>query len=73
MAHACDPSHSGGRDQEGCSSKPGWAHSARDLSLKKLITRKADGVAQGVGPEFTPRNATTTKKELRMKNILNYI
>jgi hypothetical protein len=27
VAHACNPSYSGGRDQEDCSSKPAWANS----------------------------------------------
>jgi hypothetical protein len=27
VAHACNPSYSGGRDQEDCSLRPGWANS----------------------------------------------
>jgi hypothetical protein len=28
MAHTCNPSYSGGRDQEDCGSKPAWAKSS---------------------------------------------
>jgi hypothetical protein len=30
MAHACNPSYSGGRDQEDPSSKPAWVNSSQD-------------------------------------------
>jgi hypothetical protein len=41
MAHACNPSYSGGRDQEDRSSKPAWANSSREtLPQKKPITKK---------------------------------
>jgi hypothetical protein len=30
VAHTCNPSYSGGRDQEDCGSKPAWANSLRD-------------------------------------------
>jgi hypothetical protein len=34
VAHACNPSYSGGRDQEDRGLKPGWANSSKDY-LKK--------------------------------------
>jgi hypothetical protein len=34
MAHACNPSYSGDRDQEDRSSKPAWAKSSQDPILK---------------------------------------
>jgi hypothetical protein len=42
MAHAYNPSYSGGRDQEDRSSKPAWANSLETLSQKKKkpITKK---------------------------------
>jgi hypothetical protein len=54
VAHTCNPSYSGGRDQEDCGSKPEQANSLRDpiLKKKKSHTKRAGGVAQGVGPEF---------------------
>jgi hypothetical protein len=35
VAHACNPSYSGGRDQEDRGSKPAWANSFRDPISKK--------------------------------------
>jgi hypothetical protein len=51
VAHACNPSYSGSRDQEDRDSKQAWANSSRDPILKKAITQRAGVVAQGVGPE----------------------
>jgi hypothetical protein len=59
VAHACNPSYSGGRDQEDHSSKPAWANRLQDAILKKPITKekikRAGGVVQGIGPEFKPQ------------------
>jgi hypothetical protein len=55
VAHACNPSYSGGRDQEDCGSKPAHAHSSRDPILKIPITKRTGGVVQGEGPEFKPQ------------------
>jgi hypothetical protein len=43
VAHTCNPSYSGVRDQEDHSSKPAQAHSSRDPISKIYITKKADG------------------------------
>jgi hypothetical protein len=51
VAHACNPSFSGGRVQEVHSSKSAWANSLRDPILKILHKNGVRGVAQGVGPE----------------------
>jgi hypothetical protein len=40
VAHACNPSYSGGRDQEDQGSKPAQANSLWDPILKKPITKK---------------------------------
>jgi hypothetical protein len=39
VAHACDPSYSGGKDQEDSSSKAAGANSSQDLISKKHITK----------------------------------
>jgi hypothetical protein len=57
VAHICNPSYSGGRDQEDCGSKPAQANISQDpiskiLNIKK---KKKAGVAQSVGPEFKPQ------------------
>jgi hypothetical protein len=58
VAHTCNPSYSGGRDQEDQSSKPTQANSLQDPILKKTHHKKkrASGMAQGVGPEFKTLN-----------------
>jgi hypothetical protein len=60
--HYCNPSYSGGRDQEDCSLKPDWANSSSDLILKNPFTKRAGGVAQGVGPEFKLQHQKKKKK-----------
>jgi hypothetical protein len=40
VAHACNPSFSGGRDQEDRISKPAWANSLQDPILKNLLSLK---------------------------------
>jgi hypothetical protein len=55
VAHACNPSYSGGRDQEDRGSKPAWVNSSLDPNSKILNTKRAGGMAQGEGPEFKPQ------------------
>jgi hypothetical protein len=56
VAHSCNPSYSGGRDQEDHRSKPVWANSLQDPISEKNTSQKRDGgVAQGEGLEFKPR------------------
>jgi hypothetical protein len=63
VTHTCNPSYSGGRDQEDCGSKPAQANSLRDPISKKPITKKrAAGVAQGVSPEFKSQYHKKPKK-----------
>jgi hypothetical protein len=53
MAHAYNPSNSGGRDQEDHGSKPARANTSVRLYLEKNPSQKRPcGVAQGEGPEF---------------------
>jgi hypothetical protein len=68
VSQAYNPSYSGGRDQEGHGSKPAWANSSCDPILKKPITKRAGGVAQGQGPEFKPSTIKKKKKKKRVKN-----
>jgi hypothetical protein len=50
-----NPSYSEGRDQEDCSSKPAQGNSSEDPISKIPNTKRAGGVAQGVGPELKPQ------------------
>jgi hypothetical protein len=52
VAHTCNWSYSGGRDQEIPSSKPAWVNGCETLSWKHLSQNKAGGMALGVSPEF---------------------
>jgi hypothetical protein len=70
VAHSCNPSYSGGRDQEDHSSKPAQANSLRDLIFKNPSQKRAGGVAQGVDPEFEPQYHKK-KKEKPHKNKRN--
>jgi hypothetical protein len=49
--------------QEDSSSKPAWENSCEILSWKKPTQKKrADGEAQGVGPEFKPQYLEINKQ-----------
>jgi hypothetical protein len=64
LAHARNPSYSGGTDQEDRGSNPAWAYSLRDAILKKSPSQKrTGGVAQGVGPKFKSQYLKKKKKE----------
>jgi hypothetical protein len=39
VAHTCNPSYSGGREQEDHDLKPAWANSSQDPISKKPITK----------------------------------
>jgi hypothetical protein len=45
VAHICNPSYSGGRDQEDGGLKPALANSSQDPVSKYLSQKRADGVA----------------------------
>jgi hypothetical protein len=63
VAHTCNPSYSGGRDQEDRSSKPGQPNSSQDPISKILNTKRAGGVAHGMGPVFKPWYHKKKKKK----------
>jgi hypothetical protein len=44
VAHACNPSYSGGRDQEDGGSKPGWENSLQGPILQNPTQKRAGGV-----------------------------
>jgi hypothetical protein len=69
VGHACNPSYSGGRDQEDHSSKRAWSNSSGDpISKNKKPSQNRDvGVAQGVGLEFKPQNCKKKKKKKERK------
>jgi hypothetical protein len=67
VAHACNPSYLGGRDQEDHGLKQARANSSQDPILKipitKIpITKRVGGMAQGEGPEFKLQYCKKKKK-----------
>jgi hypothetical protein len=52
VAHACNPSYSGGRNQEDRGSKPAQANGWQDPISKNPSQKSTGRVVQGVGPEF---------------------
>jgi hypothetical protein len=63
VAHACNPSCSGGSNQEDRSLKPAQANSSQDPISKLPNTKSAGGVTQGVGSEFKPQYCKKRKKK----------
>jgi hypothetical protein len=61
VAHACNLSYSGGRDQEDHGLKPDQANNLQDPISKNPSQKRADEVAQGVDLEFKPQYHTHTK------------
>jgi hypothetical protein len=49
VAHACNPSYSGGRDQEARGSKP---REVAHETLSRKNPSQSGRMVQGVGPEF---------------------
>jgi hypothetical protein len=54
VAHACNPSYSGGSSQEDHDLKPAQENNLWDPTSKKPIKKRAGRVAHSVGPEFKP-------------------
>jgi hypothetical protein len=66
---ACNPSHSGGRDQEDQGFKSAWANSLWDPISKNPSPKRAGGVAQGVEPEFKPQYHKKIKERSKMSSM----
>jgi hypothetical protein len=72
VVHACNPSYSGGRDQEDCGSKPDQANSSSVPILKKPTTKKGWQSGSRCRPELNPSAAKKTqptnqpKKQLKL-------
>jgi hypothetical protein len=63
VAHACNPTYSGGRDQEDLGSQPRQiVH--KTLSQKNPSQKTADGVTQSTGTEFKSQYCKEKKKRI---------
>jgi hypothetical protein len=61
VAHTCNPSYSGGRDQEDHGSKPAQANSSARPYLKKSFTKI--GLVEWLKVKTLSSNSNTTKKK----------
>jgi hypothetical protein len=61
VAHACNPSYSGGRDPEDFGSKSAQANSSKDLILKMPITKI--GLVEWLKVKALSSSLSTTKKK----------
>jgi hypothetical protein len=63
VAHTCNPSYSGSRDQEDQGLKPALDKQSTRPYLEETLHKKKDGrMAQGVGPEYKPQYSLKKKK-----------
>jgi hypothetical protein len=62
VANAYDLKYSGGRQEKDCSWKP--TQIVHENLIWKSFTKRADGVAQVVGPELKPNYGKKKKKNL---------
>jgi hypothetical protein len=63
VAHICNPSYSGSREQGDHSSKPARQIIHETLSRRNPSQKRAGGVAQGEGHEFKPQYCKKKKKK----------
>jgi hypothetical protein len=74
VAHTCNPSYSGDRDQEDHGLKPAWAKRFLEtLSQKNPSQKRAGGAPQGVVPEFKPQYCKKKKEKEKEKKNCNVI
>jgi hypothetical protein len=71
VAHSCNPSNSGGRDQEDRSSNPARAKSSRPRLKDTQHKKKAGGMAHGGGSEFKPQRHRKGKRVRVVTNLLS--
>jgi hypothetical protein len=64
VAHTCNPSYSGGQDQEAHSSKPAQENNSWDPILKNPSQKRTGGVVQGVVFQFKPQYHKKKKKKV---------
>jgi hypothetical protein len=64
VAHTCNPSYSGGNDQEHCSLKLTWANSSARPYLEKQTLHKK-GLVEWLKVKALGSNPSTTKNHLK--------
>jgi hypothetical protein len=64
VAHACNPSYSGSRDQEDRGSKPAQANSSQHPNSKKPFTKKI-GLEEWLEVEALSSSSSTPNKQIK--------
>jgi hypothetical protein len=72
VAHAYNPSYSGGRDEEDHSSKATRANSSQDPILKMPITKKSWWSGLRCRSEFKPQYSKKKKKKVEIRWHISY-
>jgi hypothetical protein len=67
VAHVCNPSYSGGRDQENRGSKPAWTNRSRDPILKNPLQK---GLVEWLKVQALSSSSTAKKKKKRTHNTV---
>jgi hypothetical protein len=65
VAHTCNPSYPGGRDQEHLILKPAWANSSRD-PISKIPSQK--GLVEWLKVKAVSSNPSAAKKQKQITN-----
>jgi hypothetical protein len=65
VAHVCNPSYSGGRDEKDSISKPAWANSSQELILKIPITKWLVEQLKVKALSSSPRKARKENKSIK--------
>jgi hypothetical protein len=68
VAHTCNPSYSGGRNQDDCGLKPVWANSSTRPYLEKI--RLVEWLKVKV-LSSSPNTAKKEKKKSKTKNLIS--
>jgi hypothetical protein len=78
VAHTCDLSYSGGRDQENCGSKPARVNSLQDPISKKTLHKKKKekekkiGLVEWLKVKALSSSPCTKKKKKKEKNLITF-
>jgi hypothetical protein len=73
VAHVCNSSYSGGRDEEDGGSKPAQQIVRKTLAPKNPSLKRISALAQGVGPEFKSQCHSKTITLIIAAKLMQYL
>jgi hypothetical protein len=68
VRHACDPSYSGGREQEDRRLKPAWANSSQDPISKNTTQKRAGRMTPAIECQPSKHEALSSNPRTTKKN-----